>query len=69
MRIISIGKHLSEMGVRAEDTRDEAGRQRFHLFTPDQLMAPGHFRVLEKYSKRSIYPVVQVELYLLFPVL
>uniref|UniRef100_A0A224XEH5 Putative c1galt1-specific chaperone 1-like protein n=1 Tax=Panstrongylus lignarius TaxID=156445 RepID=A0A224XEH5_9HEMI len=55
-----LGKHLSEMGVRAEDTRDEMGRPRFHIFTPVQLMAPGSYGVLEKHSRRSIYPVAQV---------
>lgn len=54
-----LGKHLSEMGLRAEDTRDEMGRPRFHIFTPAQLMAPGSYRVLEKHSKRSVYPIVQ----------
>ncbi|KAK9496427.1 hypothetical protein O3M35_012607 [Rhynocoris fuscipes] len=53
-----LGKHLSEMGVRPEDTRDEMGRQRFHLFTAAQLMFPDDPRKIQRFARKSVYPLI-----------
>ncbi|BES96313.1 Hypothetical protein NTJ_09122 [Nesidiocoris tenuis] len=54
-----MGKHLTELGVTAEDTRDEEGRERFHVFSPSQLLAPGHEGIFKKYFSTGIHPTVK----------
>ncbi|XP_024083587.1 glycoprotein-N-acetylgalactosamine 3-beta-galactosyltransferase 1-like [Cimex lectularius] len=54
-----LGKYLRELGVLASDLRDDEGLQRFHYFTPNQLMAPDYNSVIEKYSRKSLFPVIQ----------
>lgn len=54
-----LGKYLSEIGVTPADTRDSEGRGRFHMFTPQQLMAPDNPQILMKYMKKSVYPLKQ----------
>ncbi|XP_054286324.1 C1GALT1-specific chaperone 1-like protein [Macrosteles quadrilineatus] len=54
-----LDKFLLELGAPLIDTRDQLGRDRFHMFTPAQLMAPGNEQILNNYHKNSLYPVVQ----------
>ncbi|KAF6209627.1 hypothetical protein GE061_015375 [Apolygus lucorum] len=54
-----LGKYLAELGVMAEDSRDESGRERFHVFTPEHLLAPGYNWIFQKYFSRSLNPTIQ----------
>ncbi|XP_039296776.1 C1GALT1-specific chaperone 1-like protein isoform X2 [Nilaparvata lugens] len=51
-----LGRHMSGLGVRPEDTRDKKGRGRFHTFTPEQLYLPDDVGLLERYFRRRIHP-------------
>ncbi|XP_046389462.1 C1GALT1-specific chaperone 1-like [Ischnura elegans] len=52
-----LGKHLKEMGIYPEDTRDSFGRGRFHGYNFNQLLFPGKISSLASYWTRSIHPV------------
>lgn len=54
------GRELSLVGISAEDGRDEAGRERFHIFTMEQLMATDNQALVASHSRTSLRPVRQV---------
>nr|CAD7573184.1 unnamed protein product [Timema californicum] len=53
------GKHLGELGILPEDTRDDLGRGRFHGFNLNKLLFPGGISSLSSYYKKSVFPVPQ----------
>lgn len=57
--VYNLGKHLSELGIHAGDSRDYKGRDRFHIFTLRQLVAEGNPEVISRNSKTSVHQVVQ----------
>ncbi|XP_071442974.1 C1GALT1-specific chaperone 1-like [Hetaerina americana] len=52
-----LGKHLKEMGIYPEDTRDSFGKGRFHGYNFNQLLFPGKISSLASYWTKGIYPV------------
>ncbi|XP_049778954.1 glycoprotein-N-acetylgalactosamine 3-beta-galactosyltransferase 1-like [Schistocerca cancellata] len=52
-----LGKHLGELGITPEDTRDSLGRGRFHGYSFNQLLFRGKISTLGSYWKRSVFPV------------
>lgn len=55
-----LGKHLKNLGVTPKDTRDEAGRGRFHGYNIHVLLSPGKLFNQSDYSRKALYPVPTV---------
>lgn len=55
------GKHLRELGVPVEDTRDVQGRGRFHGFNVNALLSPGSLFRQTDYFKKALFPIKEVK--------
>ena len=57
---LEMGRCLQSAGVKAEDTRDELGRERFHPFVPEHHLIPGILPKNMWYWSYNYYPAKQV---------
>ncbi|XP_005092719.1 glycoprotein-N-acetylgalactosamine 3-beta-galactosyltransferase 1 [Aplysia californica] len=56
---VEVGKCLSKVGVYAQDTRDELGRERFHPFIPEHHLIPDILPKTMWYWSYNYYPTKQ----------
>ncbi|XP_066303209.1 glycoprotein-N-acetylgalactosamine 3-beta-galactosyltransferase 1-like [Branchiostoma lanceolatum] len=56
MEDVEMGRCMEQVGVRAEDSRDKLGRERFHPFVPEHHLIPGRVPKGNWYWKYQFYP-------------
>ncbi|XP_014294519.1 glycoprotein-N-acetylgalactosamine 3-beta-galactosyltransferase 1 isoform X1 [Halyomorpha halys] len=52
-----LGKYLTELNITAGNARDEKGRERFHILKLEILLASDSQTIVQKYSKKSVWPI------------
>ncbi|XP_035688943.1 glycoprotein-N-acetylgalactosamine 3-beta-galactosyltransferase 1-like isoform X1 [Branchiostoma floridae] len=55
MEDVEMGRCMEQVGVRAEDSRDKLGRERFHPFVPEHHLIPGRVPKGNWYWKYQFY--------------